>query len=94
MSHWSPGGVPDTATQVTYPRRTLLRTLLQVAFGVLAAAPLLVADLGVDETLPIVAVILGVSAAITRVMATPGVDFMLGYVHLGADPDAPTGRPE
>lgn len=77
---------PEQPTQVVHPAQATLRTMLQVVLGLAPIAPVLVADLGVDTTLPIVAGLLAASAVITRVMAIPGVDQFLTKLGLGARP--------
>ncbi|OII61230.1 hypothetical protein BJP40_06805 [Streptomyces sp. CC53] len=57
-------------------RRTV-RTVFQNAVAVAAGMPLLLDAAGIDETVPGVAVVLGVSAAVTRLMALPLVDSLL-----------------
>lgn len=75
-------------------RRTL-RTLVQVMVGLAVAAPILVDQLGLDDTARWVAVVLLVSGAVTRVMQVPEVDAMLGRLGVlpGGQPDD-TGRHE
>lgn len=57
-------------------KRTL-RTTLQTALGLVAALPLLVHASGVPESAPGVGVGLAVAAAVTRLMAIPGVQRLL-----------------
>lgn len=57
-------------------RRTV-RTAVQGAVSLAAAAPLLVAASGLSDKAVGVGVFLAVSAAVTRVMAVPAVDLLL-----------------
>ncbi|WP_432112881.1 hypothetical protein [Streptomyces sp. S1] len=57
-------------------RRTA-RTVFQTIVSVAAGMPLLLDAAGIGDTVPGVAVVLGVSAAITRLMALPLVDNLL-----------------
>lgn len=66
-----------SSTQESYPWRAVVRTGFQVTVGVAAAMPILVSSSGLSETLPGVGVALGVSAALTRFMAIPAVNFAL-----------------
>ncbi|WP_439674979.1 hypothetical protein [Embleya sp. MST-111070] len=74
-----------------------LRTLVQGAVALAAAAPLLVAAAGIPEHTAGVAVFLAVASGVTRVMALPVVDTLLpGWLRLhdrrpGPDPDPPSG---
>lgn len=71
------GLAPGTPTQVAHPWRATIRTVIQAAIALAALAPFLIDAIGIDETLPIVAGILAVAAAITRVAALPQVDAFL-----------------
>ena len=74
-------------SQTVYPNKALLRTVVQIVVGLAAVMPFLVAEIGFDQTWPIIAGVLGVSAAITRIMAIPVVNMLLGkYLGLGAEP--------
>lgn len=79
---------PDAAqpSQVTYPAKALLRTVIQVLIGLAAIAPFLVNDLGITATSGLVAGALGVAAALTRIMSIPAVNRLLSGVGLGAEP--------
>ena len=81
-------------TQVTYPAKTTVRTVVQVVLGLAVAVPFLVDELGLEKTGGVVAVVLATSAVITRIMAIPGMNAILAkYVGLGAEPlGSPTGR--
>ena len=57
-------------------RRTI-RTAVQAAVSLAAAAPLLVTASGLAETSSGVAAFLAVSAAVTRLMAVPAVDSLM-----------------
>lgn len=54
-------------------RRTV-RTVLQVALGLAAGAPLLVSTAGLPAALPGLGTVLAVAAAVTRLMALPLVN--------------------
>lgn len=79
---------PVPPSQVAYPAKALLRTVVQVLVGLAAIAPFLVNDLGLETTGKVVAVVLGVAAAITRVMAIPAVDRLLSGFGLGSEPQS------
>jgi hypothetical protein len=57
-------------------RRTV-RTVFQLTLSLAAVLPLLVSASGLDQTLPPLALALGVAAAVTRVMALPAVEQLL-----------------
>ncbi|MFR9800077.1 hypothetical protein ACL02U_29920 [Streptomyces sp. MS06] len=57
--------------------RRMLRTVVQLLVGLAAGMPLLVHASGVSESAPGVGVVLGVSAAVTRLMAAPVVQPLL-----------------
>ncbi|WP_043599438.1 hypothetical protein [Nocardia otitidiscaviarum] len=69
--------LPEDASQVRYPWRAVARTVFQLVVGVAAAMPAIVAASGLSETAAGVGVALAVSAAVTRVMAIPAVDFAI-----------------
>lgn len=77
---------PNPPTQVVYPAKAVVRTVIQVLVGLAAIAPFLVADLGIGTTSGLLAGALGVAAALTRVMAIPAVNQMLSGMGLGAEP--------
>ncbi|MFJ8437684.1 hypothetical protein [Kitasatospora griseola] len=54
--------------------RRLLRTIFAVIAGGAAAMPLLVHTAGIPDTVPGLGVLLGVSGAVTRLLALPQVD--------------------
>lgn len=62
------------ATQEKYPWRATIRTIVQAVAGFASMWALMVAALGLDESLPWVAASLAVTGAITRVMAVPEVN--------------------
>ena len=64
-------------SQVRHPGRAVARTVFQVAVGLAAATPELVALSGVPQTVSAVSVGLAVAATVTRVMAIPAVDAAL-----------------
>lgn len=61
-------------TQTVYPWRTVFRTVVQALIGLAAVFPLIVNASGVDETLPVIALMLGISGGVTRVMALAEVE--------------------
>jgi len=65
---------PGVPTQVAHPWRATIRTVIQAAIALAALAPFLIDAIGLDQTLPIVASILAVAAAITRIAALPQVN--------------------
>lgn len=77
---------PNRPSQVAYPVKATLRTVIQILVGLAAIAPFLVADLGLPATGGLVAGALGVAAALTRIMAIPAVNRMLSGMGLGAEP--------
>jgi hypothetical protein len=85
MTHRAPDS-PMEPSQVVYPGKAVLRTVIQVLVGLAAIAPFLVADLGLPATSGLVAGALGIAAALTRIMAIPAVDRMLSGMGLGAEP--------
>lgn len=74
------------ATQTTYPAKTTIRTVVQMAVGLAAMLPFLVADIGLDSKLPYVAGALAIAAFITRIMSIPAVNVLLERIGLGAEP--------
>ncbi len=58
-------------------RKRMLRTAFQVVLSLAIAAPLIVDAIGVSSSVPIVAVILSASLALTRAMALPVVEKIL-----------------
>lgn len=65
------------ATQVRRPWRATVRTVFQLLVGLAAMLPLLADAAGLEETTPVLAGALAVSAAVTRVMALPAVEAFL-----------------
>lgn len=78
---------PYAPTQVTHPNKTTVRTALQVLVGLAAIVPLVITDLGVPATGGVVVTVLGIAAAVTRIMALPEVDRLLSQFGLGAEPN-------
>lgn len=82
-------------SQVTYPWRTTVRTVIQVVVGLAAAMPQIIAAVqgnsGAAATRA-AAIALGVSAAISRIMAIPAVNDWLTRFGLGPVP-ASAARP-
>ncbi|WP_280451534.1 hypothetical protein [Nocardia cyriacigeorgica] len=68
---------PDAPTQVKFPWRAAARTVFQLGIGAAAAMPQLVESSGLPDTAWGIGTALGVSAAVTRVMAIPGVDALI-----------------
>lgn len=64
-------------TQVRFPKRTTIRSVFQVLIGLAAVMPVVIATLGLPTTSVVVGGVLAVSAAVTRVMAIPGVNKFL-----------------
>lgn len=78
-------------TQVKQPGRTTVRSVFQAIIALAVMAPVLVQTTGLDpESLPWLAGVLAVLAALVRVMALPQVeDFLRSYVPwLAAQPAA------
>ncbi|MFC4502998.1 MULTISPECIES: hypothetical protein [Streptomyces] len=66
-------------------KRTL-RTVVQTAVGLCVLLPTVVDSVGISRTLPWVAGALAVAAAVTRVMALPGVQALLpAWLRTGGD---------
>ena len=77
-----PAQAASTPTQVRRPWRSTARTVFQALIGLAAIAPLIAAGVeeatGYDlEGVPFIVVALGAAAAVTRVMAIPGVESWL-----------------
>ena len=68
----------STPTQTQHPWRATARTLFAVVVAVAAAWGLVVEAAGVDQTIPVVAASLTFAAGITRVMALPAVNELIG----------------
>lgn len=66
-----------TPTQVAHPWRATVRTVVQVTVALAALMPFIVEAVGLSTSLPIVAGVLAVAAAITRVAALPQVEAFL-----------------
>jgi hypothetical protein len=82
-----------TTTQVEYPWRATVRTVIQALLGLAAILPLLIKSIGLSESLPIVGGVLAVAAIITRIMANPLVNSWLAMIGLSAAPRAVTHDP-
>lgn len=82
-----------SASQVRRPWRATVRTVFQALVGLATMLPLLVNATGLDQTAPLIAGALTVSAALTRVMALPAVETWLRRFvpWLAADPDPRPG---
>ena len=75
-----------TPTQTRYPWRAVLRTVLAVVIAAAPMVPLLVAASGLPETSAVVGGVLAIAAAVTRILAVPGVDAWLAKIGLSAAP--------
>lgn len=64
-------------TQVEYPGRAALRTVVQMAVGLILLVPFVVAELGLSMSIPWVAGALAAAALTARVMAIPQVNAWL-----------------
>lgn len=76
-------------TQEQYPWKAVARTVLQLAIGLAASAPLVAAAITGDSAEAAggaLAVFLTVSASITRLMAVPYVNEILQRIGLGTEP--------
>lgn len=71
--------------------RTVLRTVVQVAVGLAAGLPLLLAASGAGETTGAVGVVLAAAAVVTRVMHSAGAVPVLRWLGLAAP--APAADP-
>lgn len=78
-----------TPTQTRHPWRATARTLFAAIVAALSLLPTAAATAGID-TVPAVAQVLAVTAAITRVLALPGIErWLRTYVPwLAAEPGA------
>lgn len=84
-----------TATQVRRPWRATVRTIFQFVLAAAVLLPFVVEASGLDpEIYPWLAALLGVAAAVTRVMALPQVEAFLARFApwLAADPDGGPAR--
>lgn len=68
--------VPATPTQVEYPGRAVLRTVLQAAVGLILVVPFVVAELG-PAAVPWLAGAAAAAGLAARVMAIPQVNAWL-----------------
>lgn len=77
----------DEASQVKFPGRATARTTIAAVIGLLPILPTIAHELGI-ESIPWVAGTLAVTAAITRILATPAVEKLLQTYApwLAADP--------
>lgn len=78
----------ETPSQVRYPWRAVVRTSFQLAVGLAAAMPAIVAASGLPVTAAGIGAALAVSAAVTRVMSIPTVNAVIAMwvPWLAADP--------
>lgn len=63
-------------TQIRHPWRATARTVFAVTVALLSLLPTIALAAGVDDV-PLIAQALGVAAAVTRVLALPGVEAFL-----------------
>lgn len=63
----------SVATQVAHPWRATIRTVFAVVVAVLTLIPVVVATAGIG-TVPAVAQVVAVTAAVTRILALPQVE--------------------
>lgn len=76
----------EPPTQVQHPWRSTARATLTAALALIPLLPEIARAAGID-TIPAVASVLTVVAAIQRVITLPAVDsWMTQYLHLGAKP--------
>jgi hypothetical protein len=77
-------------TQVKHPNRATFRTVFQGVIGFLAIIPLIITAAGIPPV-GLAAILIAVSAAVTRVMALPGVEVWIEkYIPaLAAKPQTP-----
>jgi len=66
---------PNGTTQEAHPWRTTARTAFQLLLGLAVIIPLVADEL--DASAPWALAVVGVSAAVTRVMALPAVEAFL-----------------
>ncbi|MCY4726686.1 hypothetical protein NYO98_10390 [Nocardioides sp. STR2] len=65
-------------TQAAYPWRATIRTVFALVVAVAAVWGLVIEAAGVDPGFPLVAASIAVAGGITRVMALPGVNDIIG----------------
>lgn len=82
----------EQASQSRHPWRATVRTVIQSAAGIAAAAPILASGFNAGSAGGAIAVGLAVSAAVTRIMALPEVNRLLTLLGLDADPEATPTR--
>lgn len=77
------------SSQETHPWKTTVRTLFQMLIGFLVLLPQIIDASGADDTVPWVGASLAISAAVTRIMAIPGVERWLRrwFPWMAADED-------
>lgn len=67
----------EEPTQVKKPLRAMLRTIVAAIVGFLPILPTIAKEFGLVESLPWMATVLAISAAITRIMATEAAETWL-----------------
>lgn len=72
-------------TQTQHPWRATARTIFAGVVSVAAIWGLVVEAAGVDQTGPVIAATLALAGGITRVMALPQVNELLGKIGLSAE---------
>ncbi|MBW0270789.1 hypothetical protein ATM97_07155 [Nocardia sp. MH4] len=68
---------PEGPSQVRFPWRAVTRSVFQAGVGIAAAMPVIVESSGLSSTAWGVGTAIGVSAAVTRIMAVPAVNLAL-----------------
>ena len=66
------------SSQTRHPWRATARTVFALVVAVAAIWGLVIEAAGIDATLPVVAATIAVAGGITRVMALPGVNDLIG----------------
>jgi hypothetical protein len=78
--------VTPPPTQVRHSWRATVRTGIQTALGLAAAAPIVIVMSGADRNYAAAGTALLVAGAFTKVMAIPEVNALLTKLGLGAEP--------
>ena len=84
-------------SQVAYPGKAVLRTLVQMLPTIVAAVVLIaqeIAGAGVQWIAPWIGPLLAAQLALTRIMADPRVNALLSRVGLGAEPKSADVTPD
>lgn len=83
MTHRADRNTNKTPTQVDRPWRSTARAVAIVGLALLPALPE-IADTANIDTVPFVASVLTIAAALQRIITIPAVDALLARWHLGA----------